>query len=53
MRYLDTYQKQNISMYLQNKSRITILVDLDTNYLTILFKVLLSLMLKRQLTKQN
>ena len=53
MRYLDTYQKQNISMYLQSKSRITILVDLDTNYLTILFKVLLSLMLKRQLTKQN
>ena len=40
-------------MYLQSKSGIIILVGLDANYMRILLKVLLFLMLKRQLAKQN
>ena len=40
-------------MYLLSKSGITILVGLDANYMRILFKVSPSLMLKRQLAKEN
>ena len=40
-RYIYDYVK-SFSIYLQIKSGFTILVDLHTNYLTILFKVLFS-----------
>ena len=49
MRYLDVYGwVQKFSIYIQSKLDFTILADLQTNCLTILFKFLFSLILYHQ-----